>query len=270
MQALELGAAEFVGKPSGSVSVDFYKVRDELIQKIKAVSGNVNMRVLGKDAHTADKSVDTAGATPSIDRSVLVGGRGLVVIGCSTGGPRALSEVVPNLPASLPVPVLIVQHMPPGFTKSLADRLDSISKIAVREAVDGDLLQPGLALVAAGNYHLEVAGDRRVRVTDGPTVHGVRPSVDVTLKSVIPEHGDSTVVSILTGMGSDGTDGAVAVSQAGGRVIAEDESTCVVYGMPQAVARAGVVDAVVPLPNIAFAIQQQLSSLRVRQRTVSR
>ena len=270
MQALELGAADFVGKPSGSVSLDFHKVRDELVQKIKAVSGNVNMRVLKLGAHAAERAAKPARPAPVLDRSMAADGRGLVVFGCSTGGPRALSEVVPNLPASLPVPVLIVQHMPSGFTKSLAGRLDSISKIAVREAVDGDLLQPGLTLVAAGDHHLELTGNRRVRVTDGPSMHGVRPAVDVTLKSVLRTHGDSTVVGILTGMGSDGAAGSVAVSEAGGRIVAEDEGTCVVFGMPQAVALTGVVNAVVPLPEIAFEIQNQLSSLRLKQRAAGR
>ena len=133
-----------------------------------------------------------------------------------------------------------------------------------------DLLQPGLALVAAGDHHLELTGNRRVRVTDGPSVHGVRPAVDVMLKSVLRTHGDSTVVGILTGMGSDGAKGSVAVSEAGGRIVAEDESTCVVFGMPQAVVLTGVVNAVVPLPEIAFEIQNQLSSLRIKQRAVGR
>jgi two-component system, chemotaxis family, protein-glutamate methylesterase/glutaminase len=269
MQALELGAVDFVGKPSGSVSVDFHKVRDEVVAKIKDVAKNVNMRALRRSAHTVPEAASAAPPPPKLDAVSVARRGGIVVVGSSTGGPRALSEVIPGLPAAMPLPVVIVQHMPAGFTKSLAARLDSISQIAVREASEGDLLQPGLALVAPGGLHMKIGEGMRVSLNEDAPVHGVRPSVDVTLESIVPDHGDRCVVSILTGMGSDGADGARSVKEAGGRVIAEHESTCVVYGMPRAVVEAGIADAVVPLPNVANEIQHQLASLRVRQRTTS-
>ena len=269
MQALELGAVDLVGKPSGSVSVDFHKVRDEVVAKIKVVARNVNMQALRRSAHAPPEGAPRVAPPPKLEVMAMARRGGLVVVGASTGGPRALSEVIPNLPAAMPLPVLIVQHMPAGFTNSLAARLDSISNITVREAAGGDLLQPGLALLAPGGLHMEVAEGMRIRLNDGPAVHGVRPSVDITLKSLVKKHGDSCVVSILTGMGSDGLDGAREVKAAGGRVIAEHESTCVVYGMPRAIVEAGIADAVVPLPNIANEIQQQLAALRLRKRLAS-
>lgn len=265
LKALELGAVDFVGKPSGAVALDFHKVRDELVEKLKAVARSVNVEALTRPvrAHGATRApVATSAGKDAARRSVLATRTGgAVIIGSSTGGPRALTEVIPRLPSDFPLPLLVVQHMPAGFTRSLAERLDSLSRIAVREARDGDLLQPGLALVAPGGLHAEVGADMRVRLNEKPPVHGVRPSVDVSLISAGPLLGRHTVAVVLTGMGADGAEGAKLIHEQGGRVIAEHQSTCVVYGMPRSVVEAGVADAVVALPKIAEEIVAQVAAV---------
>jgi two-component system chemotaxis response regulator CheB len=158
---------------------------------------------------------------------------------------------------------LIVQHLPAGFTKSLAERLDHHSALAVAEAKDGEFLSAGRALVAPGDFHLRVV-NRRVQLDVGPRRHGVRPSVDTTLETAAAVFGPGVLTAILTGMGEDGTEGARAVKAAGGRVLAEAESTCVVYGMPRAVAEAGLADEVVPLDQMAAAISRHIHTLRPR------
>jgi two-component system chemotaxis response regulator CheB len=186
-----------------------------------------------------------------------------VVIGSSTGGPRALSSLVPALPADGRTAYLIVQHMPAGFTRSLAERLDSLSTLTVREAAPRDHLAVDTALVAPGDFHLRVNARGGVELDDGPRLHGVRPSVDVALHSAAQHFDSRTLAVILTGMGHDGADGAQAIKQAGGSVLAEDESTCVVWGMPRAVFERGLADRVVPLDGMAEAIGHALGSRSV-------
>jgi two-component system chemotaxis response regulator CheB len=178
----------------------------------------------------------------------------VVVIGCSTGGPRALATLMPDLPLLRSVAWVIVQHMPGGFTRSLAERLDNLTALDVHEAGDGEPLTPGAVLVAPGDRHLRIDRDGCVRFDDSPRPHGPRPAVDVTLRSAASAFGRMTVAAVLTGIGQDGTDGARAVHEAGGLVVAEDESTCVVYGMPHSVIRSGVADRVAPISGMADAI----------------
>jgi two-component system chemotaxis response regulator CheB len=189
----------------------------------------------------------------------------LVLIGTSTGGPKALNEIVPALPLNRGMAVLIVQHMPPGFTKSLAERLDSVSALHVKEAVDGEEIVGGTAYIAPGDYHLMVRVGRAgssprlyVRLTREPQVSGHRPSVDVMLTSVAENFWGHMVAVILTGMGQDGTKGMKALKLKQCRTIAEDESTCVVFGMPKSAIEAGVVDRVVPLHRVAAEIKKML------------
>jgi two-component system chemotaxis response regulator CheB len=163
--------------------------------------------------------------------------------------------VIPGLPADLPAAVLIVQHMPVGFTRSLAERLDSVSALAIKEAAPGDALEVGRALLAPGGFHMTVDENGRIALNQNPAVHGVRPAVDVTMASVAQRYGAATIGVVLTGMGRDGTNGALLIRSAGGQVIAEDESTCVVWGMPRSVVEAGAADRVVPLPEVAAAIE---------------
>ena len=186
-------------------------------------------------------------------------GAGVLVIGASTGGPRALQTLVPGIPADLGVPIVLVQHMPPGFTASLALRLDGISPLEVREAAEGDTLKAGRMLVAPGGRHLEFGTDGTVHLTDAPTVHGVRPSVDVTLASLTRLYGARITAVLLTGMGRDGARGLKTIHDMGGSTFAEDETTCTVYGMPKAAVELGGVGCLLPLPQIAPALVQHYS-----------
>lgn len=178
----------------------------------------------------------------------------LLVIGVSTGGPNALARLMPALPANLPVPVLIVQHMPPLFTRMLAERLDATCALKVREAEGGAVLMPGEAWVARGDWHLEVArsGMRMIlREHQGPAVNSCRPAVDTLFDSAVKACGGNVVGLVLTGMGQDGMKGARAIREAGGLVLAQDEDSSVVWGMPGAVAMAGLADLVLPLDELA-------------------
>ena len=259
LRALSIGAVDFVAKPSGAISLDFSRVREELLQKIRAAA---LARVRAQVASTRRPPEATR-----VPRAKYPGAfEHLVVIGCSTGGPRALAALVPELPAEAPTAYLIVQHMPAGFTRSLAERLDASGPIAVREAVAGDRLEGGTALVAPGDYHLRLSPSGAVELDQAARVHGVRPSVDVALESVSERFGSKTVAVILTGMGQDGAAGAAVVRQAGGYVLAEDESTCVVWGMPRAVVERGLAHRVVPLDGIAEAIASIVSARTVSVR----
>lgn len=181
----------------------------------------------------------------------------LVVIGSSTGGPQALQTVITELPANFPCPVVVVQHMPAGFTNALAARLHGVSQVNVREAQDGELLEPGCVYIAPGNYHLRVVhdpGGRRIALSDEPPVGNHRPAVNVMYDSVA-HLGKDVVAVILTGMGSDGREGMHKIKKNGGYCIAQNEATCVVYGMPKSVIDAGLADEICPLPQIASAIE---------------
>jgi two-component system chemotaxis response regulator CheB len=256
IRALTIGAVDFVAKPSGAISLDFVKVREELLQKIRvAAKARVGAAAAPRPAPTPSRPV--ARLQPQAPRRG--GFDRVVVIGSSTGGPRALGTVVPGLPADGRTAYLIVQHMPAGFTRSLAERLDTLGPLSVREAQDGDQLAADTALVAPGDYHLRVNHAGVVHLDQGPKIHGVRPSVDVALYSIAQHFGRRTVTAILTGMGSDGAAGAAAVRDAGGVVLAEDESTCVVWGMPRAVVERAGADRVVPLDAMSSAIADALA-----------
>ena len=200
------------------------------------------------------------------DRSRQSGNRGapdartrsrLVVIGSSTGGPQALQTVIMGLSKDFPCPIVVVQHMPAGFTAALASRLDSIAAVSVKEAHDGEILVPGCVYIAPGNYHLRIlhdAGGRRIALSDEPPVGNHRPAVNVMYESVA-HLGKDIVAVILTGMGHDGRDGMHQIKDKGGYCIAQDEETCVVYGMPKSVIDAGLADEICPLPRIAEAIE---------------
>lgn len=257
VQALTLGAVDFINKPDNKANIS--QVMQDVVVKIrKAATAKVQtLRRLPPQGYAAQP----APAAHKPTRPVSARDR-IVVIGSSTGGPRALNTVIPALPANLPAAVFIIQHMPVGFTRSLAERLDSISQIRVKEAEPGDQLEIGRALIAPGGFHSLINEQGQVVLNQNPPVHGVRPAIDVTMASIAKKYGASVVSVILTGMGSDGTNGSALVDQAGGYVIAEDESTCVVWGMPRSVYEAGFVNKVVPLDQIAEAITQAVSEIR--------
>ena len=192
---------------------------------------------------------------PNVKASGAGSGK-LVAIGTSTGGPQALQSVITRLPGELPCGVVVVQHMPPGFTKSLANRLDSLSKVSVKEAENGDIIEPGHVYIAPGNYHMRVASEgskRKIVLSQDPPIGNHRPAVNVLYDSVAPV-GKNLVAVIMTGMGCDGTEGMKKIKAQGGYSIAQDESTSVVYGMPKSVVDAGLADEVRPVTDIARAI----------------
>ncbi|HWH14601.1 MAG TPA: CheB methylesterase domain-containing protein, partial [Miltoncostaeaceae bacterium] len=188
----------------------------------------------------------------------------LVVIATSTGGPKALHEVVPRLPARLGAGVLLVQHMPVGFTRSLAERLDGASAMEVREARATDEIRPGTALLAPAGHHLEVSLQGRTRLSDAPPIGGLKPRADITISSAARHYGRRLLLVVLTGMGNDGLAGARDARAAGARILTEDERTCVIYGMPRAVAEAGLTDGAVPLDVMPLAIAEAVAGWRGR------
>lgn len=247
VKALTTGAVDFVGKPSGTISLDIDKVKEELIKKIKMAAR--------ADVRNIKFPLPRLSLTLPVKAPVLKSVQGaplrLVVIGSSTGGPNALQQVIPSIPGNLSAAVLIVQHMPPGFTNSLAKRLNETSQLEVVEAREGDILQTGKAYVAPGGYHLILRSKTVLGLDKGPPVHSVRPAVDVTLESAVGFYGSKLVGVILTGMGYDGSKGAAMVKKAGGQTIAQDEATCVIYGMPRVVVEMGKADKILPIHKVA-------------------
>jgi len=262
IQALEWGAFDFVTKPSGPISLDIHKVANGILEKVKAAAQSRPSRAI---IHKQPKPLPKPPEQPrtnrlpepaaSGQRMSGTAGQKLVVMGTSTGGPKALQTVLTAIPAHFSAPILIVQHMPPGFTKSLAQRLDSLCAIRVVEAMDGQSVEAGTAYIAPGGYHLEVIthlGQLKVRLHQEDPRNGHRPSVDILFESASRLTSVSKWAIIMTGMGNDGTKGLQQM-KASGHVtsIIEAESSCVVFGMPRAAIQAGLADKVVPLEQIA-------------------
>ena len=248
LRALEIGAVDFFLKYTLANPVGSGDEADTLKNKILMAS---KVRLTRREAGLPAPPAKTKPAkTPETRQPATT----VVMIGSSTGGPKALYQLVPALPADLPAAFLIVQHMPPGFTDSLANRLDQLSGLAVKEAATGDVLYNGAAYVAKGGYHMVIEKGGLISLNQNPNVCGVRPSVDVTMQSLPAVYGKAILGVVLTGMGTDGTHGSQLIKQNGGQIIAEDESTCVVWGMPKSVAEAGYADLVLPLPRIANAV----------------
>jgi two-component system chemotaxis response regulator CheB len=276
LDALALGASDYVTKPAnvGSVTLAMEAVRTELVPKVKALCGRAvglvrpGRPVSFTTSPTATPPAAALGAsagrhndlrpstptfpTPSPKRRVEV-----VVIGSSTGGPNALASLWPHMPADLPVPVLIVQHMPPMFTRLLAERLSRSGPMPVHEATDGETLVRGHAYIAPGDHHMVIeatAGGGRIRVNQLPPVNSCRPSVDPLFESASRAHRNGVLGVMLTGMGNDGLDGSRSIRESGGQMVVQDEATSIVWGMPGHVAEAGLADTVLPLPKIAAEI----------------
>ncbi len=251
IRALELGAIDYYLKSSPASPVAPFGLGDSLVTKVKVAAkvGASKLRTLVRTVQPrrVDKTATAPRRSPAPPRKTII-------IGSSTGGPNALYQVLPDLPADIPASMLVVQHMPPSFTKSLADRLNQLSEVEVREASAGDTLVAGRVLVAPGDYHMTVSPDGKIRLNQEAPVLGLRPAVDVTMKSAASVYGEATIGVILTGMGSDGTKGAAAIRSAGGRVTTQDEASCIVYGMPRSVVESGNSDAIVTLPRMAHEI----------------
>ncbi|HLA78564.1 MAG TPA: chemotaxis response regulator protein-glutamate methylesterase [Vicinamibacteria bacterium] len=249
LRGLDLGAMDFVDKSSVQGHMNLFALAEELKLKVRALAG-VPRNKLGP-----------ALAAPALGPALAPDRRGrpaeVVVIGTSTGGPPALQAIIPRLPKDLPTAVLVVQHMPAGFTRSLAERLQARSPIPVREAKDGEAVQPGQVLIAPAGLHMKVrrrAEGIRVVLDEEPRAALHRPSVDVLMASVAKVYGSRVLGVVLTGMGSDGVEGLRAIREAGGRTLAESEESCVIYGMPKAAVEAGVVDESLPLTAVPDAI----------------
>jgi two-component system chemotaxis response regulator CheB len=264
LDALALGAADYFTKPESPTGVvgSLEVVREELIPRIKALCSHV----LIPDAAGTSVPPPVYNASPGTLPDVpAVGTRKparILAVGTSTGGPNALAAVLGGLPADLPVPVVIVQHMPPMFTRLLAERLSAEFAIPVAEGASGTPLQPGRALIAPGNHHMVVVRDGSnvcTQLHQEPPENSCRPAVDVLLRSVAKAYGAHSLAVILTGMGQDGLRGCEAVRAAGGRVLVQDEASSVVWGMPGSVARAGLADRVLPIGSIAGEILQSIA-----------
>jgi two-component system chemotaxis response regulator CheB len=246
--ALAAGAVDFVTKPAGEVSVDLSKIAEELQTKLTAAASARPRPVSAAPPMRHSGPISTGGMAST----TLPGGLPRVcVIAVSTGGPAALSEVIPALPPDLRLAIVVVQHMPAGFTTALAERLDAVSRVSVREARSGDRPMAGSVLIAPGNHHVEFDDRGAITLTDGPMVNGCRPAADVTMLSAVKVFGRRTLAVVMTGMGKDGAAGALAIKRADGKTLAQDKDTSVIYGMPKAAVDAGAIDEVAALPDIA-------------------
>jgi two-component system chemotaxis response regulator CheB len=253
MAALEAGALDVLAKPDGSQTLG--EVAHQLADHVKAAA-RARLRPRRPESNIT--------APPPVSASIPPGefsARRVILIGASTGGVEALRFLLPRLPDGLP-PIAVVQHIPPNFSRLMAERLNDLCPFEVRECVDGDALRPGLCLVAPGDFHITLVRygrGYRARLTQSPPVHHCRPSVDVLFRSAAEHAGAQAVAVLLTGMGSDGARGMQALRAAGARTLAEHEDSCVVYGMPQAAIKLGVVDQVATLDQMPPAILQALA-----------
>ena len=252
MEAMEAGAMDVLAKPDGTMSIG--ALGERLAYHVKAAWAASRYR--RPDDQEPRAAGGVAATVPLALQPGALDSRQLIVLGCSTGGLEALRTVLGSLPAGLP-PIAVVQHISGYFSKVVAERLDAVSALEVREAEEGVELRSGMCVIAPGEHHLAIerAGDGfRTRLLRSPPVHHCRPAVDVLFRSAAEAAGRHVVAALMTGMGSDGAMGMEVIRKAGGTTIAEHGSTCVVYGMPRAAIELGVVDQVVPLPRIAAAI----------------
>jgi two-component system chemotaxis response regulator CheB len=257
LMALSRGAQDYVTKPSqlGSETKAAEHVRDGLIPKIKGLCHDL----IGAPAFPP-VAPQRKGPIPLPAGPERLSRVDVLLIGASTGGPQALTVLLPEIPADFPLPILIVQHMPPIFTRSLAERLTSISKIAVEEAVAGEIPRPGRAWLAPGDFHLVVKKDDasiRIGTNQDPPANSCRPSADVLFRSAAEAYGPGVLAVVLTGMGRDGLEGCRAIRAQGGQVLAQDQATSVVWGMPGFVTQAGLAQRVLPLDQIGAEVRRR-------------
>lgn len=270
IESLNNGAFDFIPKPSGQISLDIRKIKEELIEKIRAAYQTDLSLLLKKDKQEKIKlskfvkKTDINLIVKNEKTSPVSNGKDKVVaIGISTGGPRALQTLIPKLPSDLEAGVLIVQHMPPNFTKSLAERLDVLSEIRVKEAENGDIIKNGCAYIAPGDYHMIVKQENGVKVIklnqEAPNT-GHRPSANVLFKSVAEVYGKNSVGVIMTGMGGDGAESLKLIKDTGAKTIAQSKETCVVFGMPRVAIEKNAVDIIADIDDIHNKILQCLKN----------
>ncbi|WP_394870778.1 protein-glutamate methylesterase/protein-glutamine glutaminase [Clostridium butyricum] len=283
LECLDNGAITFITKPSGSISLDIDKVKERLIDEIKGItsnirvnkSSNIHMRQItsNKESEIENKIKDRRVNThfsqrkeinnsekpsPMINNKVIPKNKKIdaVVIGASTGGPKALQQVLTKLPANLNVPVFVVQHMPEGFTKVFAERLNKVCNLNVTEAEDGMSINRNTIYIAKGGSHMIIDSSIRVSLNKEPSIWGVRPAVDKLFESASKVYGGNLLSVVLTGMGKDGAEGSKRIKDCGGITISEDKSTCTIYGMPKAAYETGKIDLVLPLDQICNKITE--------------
>ena len=253
--AMERGAIDFVTKPSNVIEAKGEVFKKQLLSVLTAV---YDTQVYKRNTPVSPKLVTAVKHIKPVRTD-----KKLVALACSTGGPKALQSVIPYLPKNLDAPMVLVQHMPPGFTKSMADRLNELSEISVKEAQEGDILEKGHVYVAPGGKHMEVVkmrdGSHRIALNDMPPIGGLRPCANIMFDSLTKTDYDEIICIVLTGMGADGTNGILSLNRKKPiHVIAQDAQTCVVYGMPRAIAEAGMVDEMVPLEQVAKTITKNV------------
>ncbi len=269
LRALELGAIDFVAKPSSGVDLDMTVVREELCRKLRLAA---KVRVV-RTATRSRLGQEVASAAPRTEPGpapVAPSGRfasaasasngrfPLAVIACSTGGPATLMKLFPAFPKDFPGAVLVAQHMPGMFTAQFSLQLAEICAIRVKEAEPGEILKPGTVYICPGTHHMRISAAGSIQLDDGPRISGYRPCADVTLETAAAYAGPLTTGVVMTGMGNDGSRGILAVKQAGGHVIAQDEATCVIFGMPAEAIKTGAVDQVVPLEGVYPALEKRV------------
>lgn len=268
LECLDNGAVSFITKPSGSISLDIIKVKENLIEQIKSITSNISdlKKVTNTENNTIHKE-NNSNNSIGFNNLVTIKERkenkmsipknkkiDAVVIGASTGGPKALQEVLTKLPGNLGVPVFVVQHMPEGFTKVFSERLDKACEMKVIEASEGMKINKDTIYIAKGGQHMTVGSNNVIHLNEEPPIWGVRPAVDKLFNSAIKVYGGNLVSVVLTGMGRDGADGTSNIKDSGGITLSEDKSTCTIYGMPKAAFETGKVDLVEPLDQIASRI----------------
>lgn len=285
LKALELGAIDFVTKPSAAIDLDMNAVRDELCRKIKVAAKVRVVRTATRSSLTkevvkeapamaaiaasAAASVPNGVVTTTSSRAVpalaqtkepakALGSFPVVVIAASTGGPQTLMNFVPSFPASFPGAVILVQHMPGAFTSQFAAQLSQVSRIKIKEAEQGELIRPGMFYVCPGSHHMRFSPTGRVTLDDGPRINGYKPCADIAMETLAGFAGPMGVGVVLTGMGSDGAKGAQAIKAAGGHCIAQDEATSVIFGMPSEAIKTGAIDQVLPIDSIYAAIEKRV------------
>jgi two-component system, chemotaxis family, protein-glutamate methylesterase/glutaminase len=268
LRALELGAVDFVAKPSGGIDLDMHTVRSELTRKLKMAA---KVRVVRTAARLASQPTPDAPSAPPEPASARPAGAEedpagkscpVVVLAASTGGPATLMRLVPNFRKDFPAAILIALHMPVGFTSQFAQQLAEVSAISVKEAASGEALRAGWLYLCPGSHHLRISSAGRIELDNGPRICGYRPCADVTLESAAAWAGPMTIGVVLTGMGNDGSRGVVAVKAAGGYIIAQDEASSTIFGMPQEAIRTGAVDEVLPPESMVRALEKRVRYVR--------
>lgn len=260
LRALELGAIDFVTKPSSAIDLDMKNVRDELLGKLKMAA---KVRVVRTAArHDLSAAVESKSQAPSTkDMGISEARLSLVVIAASTGGPATLMRLMPRFPKDFPAAVVLIQHMPATFTSQLSLQLTEVAAIRVKEAEANEALRPGTFYVCPGSHHLRISLTGRVKLDDGPRISGYRPCADIAFESAAAYGGANVVGVVLTGMGNDGARGVQAVKSARGSVLAQDEASSVIFGMPAEAIRTGAVDQVVGIDEMYPAIEKYVGSI---------